>query len=137
MASLTEAIGGVISGAVAPITNLLTKKQEVRQARQMAMAQLTLAQQNNAKEITIGDQHLEAILAEAGKTSWKDEYVTVSLVCIINAVVVGGILQGFDYPSFMIGVLTGVETLSKLIDLKFCMTAVITSAIGLNIWRKV
>lgn len=137
MASLTDAITGVIKGAVSPISDLLTKKQEVREARQAANAALVMAQQQGKQEVLVNDQHLEAVLAANQATSWRDEYVTVSLVGIINATVLGGILQGFGYPEFLNGVLIGVETLSKIVDLKWAMNAAVASSLGFSIWRKI
>ena len=136
-------IASIGSALLSPITGLLGKKEERKQAHQEAMAALHEADRKRKQtetegeiKVELGDQALETILAGQLSTSWKDEYITLSFVGIINAIVLGGILQGFGYPQFMAGVLLGVTTLSQLIDLKWCMTAVVMSGIGLSVWRK-
>jgi len=88
--------------------------------------------------VTVNDQHLDQILAQGTQFSWKDEYVTVSMVCIINSVVAGGILAGFGYPKFLEGAIIGVNALSTVFqgDLGFMLKATVMAAIGLNVWRK-
>jgi len=133
---LLDAIGGIVGGVLSPIKDVLNKREERKQAHQAANAALTAAQQDNVKQITLGDQQLENILAGGLSSTWRDEYVTVSLILIINAVIGGGILQGFGYPEFLQGVLIGVTALNEIIDLQWCMNAAVASSLGFSIWRK-
>lgn len=136
MVGVLDAIQGVVQGVVAPVAGVFTKKEERKQAHNSAMAALAQAKETDATQVTLANTDVEKILAGNLATSWKDEYVTVSVVGIINAVVVGGILQGFGHPEFLQGVLLGVTTLKTLFDLNFVMTAVVTSAVGLSVWKK-
>lgn len=134
--SFFDAIGGVLGGVVKPVTDLLAKKEDRKQAHHQANVALTQAQMEGAKQVTLGDQQLENILAANQTASWRDEYVTVSLIMIINAVVGGGILQGFGHPEFLNGVLIGVTALNEIVDIKWCMNAAVASSLGFSIWRK-
>jgi hypothetical protein len=129
-------ISDIIAGVVSPVTNLLAKKEERKQAHQAANSALTAAQEANEHDVVVNDQHLEQILADKTATTWRDEYVTVSLIGIINAIIIGGVLQGFGFPEFLRGVLIGVTALTEMIDLKWAMNAAVASSLGFSIWRK-
>jgi len=137
MASPWEFITDAVKGLISPVAGIFQKREERHQAKDAIHGALVAAQQSDATTVTVNDQHLEALLAESNKTSWKDEYVTLSVVGIINATVLGGILQGFGYPGFMEGVGLGIKGLIEAgIDLPFILNATVMAAIGLNIWRK-
>jgi hypothetical protein len=135
MSVFGEAVSSVVSGVVSPITGLLAKKEERKQAHEAAITALNSQKEADTTQVTIEQSHLETIMAQANQTSWKDEYVTVSLVGIINVVMLGGILHGFGYPAFLDGVVTGVQMLSQLFDLKIAMSAVIGAAIGIRTFK--
>lgn len=131
---LFDILGAVLS----PVKDIINKREDRKQAHQAANAALSAAQQENATKIELSDQQLEHILAGGLGTSWKDEYVTVSVVGIINATMLGGILAAFGYDGFIKGVVLGVNTLVTVgVDVGFILNAVIMAAIGLSIWRKV
>ncbi len=134
-------IANVVTGAgnaiVQPVANVFAKKEERKQAHETAVSALSAAKQNDQTQITLANTDVEKILSANAASGWKDEYVTVSLIMIVNAVILGGILQGFGFPGFLTGVLIGVKALSDLIDLRDCMTAAVYAAIGFSIWKKV
>ena len=127
-----------VSTIIKPITDTLNKKQDRKIAKDTINGQIAIARQAGQQEVTVNDQHLDQILAQGTQFSWKDEYVTVSMVCIINSVVAGGILAGFGYPKFLEGAIIGVNALSTVFqgDLGFMLKATVMAAIGLNVWRK-
>jgi hypothetical protein len=133
---LTNGLGTIIK----PITDVLNKKQDRKIAKDAINGQLSAARQADETTITVNDQHLEAVLAESMGTTWKDEYVTLSLVGIINGIMLGGVLHGFGYPAFLEGIITGVQALAQILDsgseLGFILKATVLAAIGLNVWRK-
>lgn len=137
MSIFGEAIGSVVTSVTGAVTGVINKKTDRKIAHDAASAALNQAQISDAHDVTVNDQHLETILAQNQTTTWRDEYVTISLIGIINAVVIGGILQGFGHPAFLQGVLIGVNTLSQIIDLKWGMDAAIASSLGYSIWRKI
>lgn len=69
--------------------------------------------------------------------SFKDEYITVSVVLILNLFILGGILAAFGYPQLLDGVVTGVERLVAVgVDMGFIVQAVVLAGVGLSVWRK-
>lgn len=133
-------IGGFIkdavSGIVAPVAGVFQKREERKQAHQTATVELKKATDANETSITLANTDVEKILAAGLQTSWKDEFITIAVVGIIPAIVLGGILQGFGYPNFLGGVLIGVQALAQIVDLKWIMTATVASGIGLSVWKK-
>ena len=68
--------------------------------------------------------------------TWKDEYVTVSIVSIINIIMVGGIASAFGYPELIDGMVIALTKLAELgLDIGFLVTAVVLAAIGMKMWR--
>jgi len=131
---ITNGFGTIVK----PITDVFQKKEDRKIAHDAIIGQLHAAQQAGDQEVVVNDQHLEQVLAGQLGTSWKDEYVTLSIVGIINAYIAGGILQGFGYPHFLEGVILGVKTMVATgIDVGFIMNATVMAAIGLNVWRKI
>src|SRR5678815_253465 len=128
---ITDAISAVGSTITQPLKDVMIRKEERKQAHQTASVALRAAREANAKEITLGDQQLEHILAAAQGGTWKDEYVTLSVVGIINAVILGGIASAMGYPQVLDGVVLGVTTLTAAgVDVGFLLNATVTSAIG-------
>jgi hypothetical protein len=140
MSVIGDFLSGGLSMIVKPIADVFQKKEERKIARDAIQGQLAAAKQTGEQEVTVNDQHLDQILASQNQFSWKDEYVTVSVVGIINAVMLGGLLQGFGYPAFLEGVIVGIKALAEVLqnggDLGFIMKATVMTAIGLNVWRK-
>jgi hypothetical protein len=135
--AIWDAISGLVTGLVSPITGLLQKKEERKEHHNMAMAALQTAKQEDATHVTLEAQAYETVLASAMEKSWKDEFITVIFGTIIIQIMVAGMLVGLGYPAFMDGTVTGINALAVVIDLKFIMTAVCMSAIGLSVWRKI
>lgn len=128
----------LISGLVSPITNLLGKRQERKQAVQTAQVKLQQVQAGNAANIQMNDQEWEAIMAAMTSQSWKDEYVTISVVSFLNLIIIGGVAQAFGYPQILGGVAIAIGALVNAgVNIGFLLEAVILSAVGLSIWRRV
>jgi hypothetical protein len=137
MSAILDFLSNGASAIIAPVAGIFTKKIERKQAKDALHGQLEVARQSDATTIVVNDQHLETILSQATTTTWKDEYVTLSVVGVINALMLGGILQGFGYPNFLEGVIVGINAMIQAgVDLSFILNATIMAAIGLSIWRK-
>ena len=141
MSVISDFLTNGLSTIVKPITDILSKKQDRKMAKDVINGQLSAARQADETAVTVNDQHLETILAANANGTWKDEYVTLSVVGIINGIMLGGLLQGFGHPEFLTGVITGVQALAQILDggseLGFILKATVLAAIGLNVWRKI
>lgn len=127
----TSAIGGAIT---APIKDVMIKREERKQAHQTLQTQARMASEQNATTVEVERAHLEAVLAQQLAGSWKDEFITLSIVGIIPATVVGGVLQGFGFPGFLTGVLAGVTALVNLgLPIAYLMGAVALAGVGITI----
>lgn len=130
-------IGTILSTVAGPIINIFKKRSERKAAIETATVELTKAKHDATHELKLGDQQLEAVLANGLSASWKDEFVTVVLVSPFALMLVGGILAAFGYPQMIDGVAIAINTLNAAdVEVGFLMKAVILSAVGLSIWRK-
>lgn len=127
----------ILGAVVAPITKIVARRQERKAAKESARQKLAQAAQDSEYKLEFNDQELEAVQTKGLGESWKDEYVTVSVVSIINLIVFGGILSAFGYPQTLEGVAVAMNAITAAgVDLGFIMEATIMAAIGLSIWRK-
>lgn len=130
-------IVSILGTILGPVKDIITKRQERKAARESARAKLEQAKTAGRQQLDLNDQELERVLATAKKDTWLDEYVTVSLVSIVNAVVVGGIAAAFGYNQVLEGVALSVRTLTEMgLELDFLLNSVVLSAVGLTVWRK-
>jgi hypothetical protein len=130
-------IGSALKGLISPITDIIKKKQERKQARESAAAKLKQLSMDNDANVTFNDQEWEALAQTAKGETWTDEYATVSILSIVNLVVLGGILSAFGKPELLTGVVLAISTMAQVgIDIGFLAEAVVLAAIGLTVWRK-
>ena len=128
---------GALKLLIQPISGLLSKRQERKQARETAISKLQQTRQDGNLQVELNDQELERVLAGDLSTTWKDEYVTVSLVSIINIIIVGGVANAFGYPQLLEGIVQAIVTLYEVgVDIGFLLEAVVLAAVGLTVWRK-
>lgn len=72
---------------LSPITKIITKRQERKSAREAAKAKLLQAVQDDAHVLNLNKDEWEQLADQGLDHSWKDEYVTVSVVSIFNLIV--------------------------------------------------
>lgn len=132
MAGISEIIKGVLS----PVAGFLNKKTERKQNKDTIKGKLAQSKQSDQTDVTLSDGEWETVGQALQDKTWKDEYVTVSLVSIFNLYVVGGIAAAFGYPQMLEGTTLGIQALVAAgVDIGFLLTAVVLAAIGMKIWR--
>jgi len=133
---VVEAIIGIAQGLVKPITGHLNKRVERKQNKDSIKGKAAAQKQDDATQVTLTDAEWETVNQSIQDKTWKDEYVTVSLVSIFNLYIVGGIGAAFGYPEVLDGTTRGIEALVAAgVDLGFLLTAVVLAAIGMKMWR--
>ena len=123
---------------VTPIAKVFTKREERKLVVKQIDGKLAEAKVNGANQITFNDQELEHILAQGTQTTWKDEYITISVVSILNIIVLGGIAAAFGETRILEGIGLSINALTSAgVDLGFILEATVLAGLGLSIWRKV
>ena len=135
MSVITQAIVGAVSGAIAPIVSIFTKKTERKAAKDAINGQVAIAKLGNEAQVSIQASDWE--IASKGQESgtWKDEYITVSVFCIFNAVILGSVAAAFGIAggeTLVDGVLRGVKVLDSL-DGNVGELVMVTAYAGLSI----
>ena len=126
----------IVGGLVSPITGWLTKRTERKQNKDTIKGKVVQQKQGDETQITLSDGEWETVGQSMQDRTWKDEYVTVSLVSIFNLYIVGGIAAAFGKPQILDGVSMAITALTEAgVDLGFLLTAVVLAAIGMKIWR--
>lgn len=131
-------IGTILSTVAGPIINILKQRGERKAAIEQATVEMQRAKQDGDHKIQLNEQQLEAVLAGGLGQSWKDEFVTIVVVSPFALIVAGGILSAFGIPQVLDGVVIAINTMNQAdVEVGFLMKAVILSAVGLSVWRRV
>jgi hypothetical protein len=134
--------GGIVSAA----KDAFVARTERKAAEKSLEAKIAEKQIDASAQITFNTQEWERISAWANESTWKDEYVTVSVVSIFNLIVFGGIASAFGYPEILNGITTAVTTLNEVLEnqdtgeatqLGIIMTTTILAGIGIYGFKKV
>jgi hypothetical protein len=126
-----------ISALFAPVANIFTARENRRLARQQAQGKLLQAQLDGSLKLELNKDEWENLQVKGMNESWKDEYVTVSVVSILNVIVVGGLASAFGYPEILTGIGTAIKALGETgVDIGFLLEAAVLAGLGLSIWKR-
>ena len=121
-----------------PLIDLFKQRQERKAAGETAKAKLKQSQADNDYKVEFTDQEWEAIAAGQLDKTWRDEYVTVSVMSVFNIIVIGGLASAFGYPQVLQGIGVAVQALTTAgVDVGFLMETVVLAGVGLSVWRKI
>lgn len=120
-----------------PIASIIRKRQDRKIAGEAAKAKLASAKVGNTQELNLNKDEWEQLQVKGMADSWKDEYVTLSIVSILNMIVIGGIASAYGHPEILQGVATAITALSASgVDVGFLMEAAVLAGLGLSIWKR-
>lgn len=126
-----------ISALFAPVASIINKRQDRKIAREAANAKLAQAKSDDVQELNLNKDEWEQLQVQGMVHTWKDEYVTVSIVSVLNLIVVGGIASAFGHPQVLLGVAQAMSALSTAgVDMGFLMEAAVLAGLGLSIWKR-
>jgi hypothetical protein len=126
-----------ITALFAPVADIINKRQDRKIAREAANAKLAQARNDDVQEINLNKDEWEHLQVEGMSNTWKDEYVTVSIVSVLNLIVFGGIASAFGYPQILQGIGEAMVALSAAgVDMGFLMEAAVLAGLGLSIWKR-
>jgi hypothetical protein len=127
----------ILTGLFEPIASIIRKRQERNIARDAAAAKLMQAKADNLQKIALNKDEWEQLQVTGMGSTWKDEYVTVSVVSILNILVVGGLASGFGHDQIIEGIGVAIQALALSgVDLGFLMEASILAGLGLSVWKR-
>ena len=127
----------LVPSLVGSVSDVFSKKEETKQIKKTAETKLASAKLNNETSVTLSDAEWESITAAGMDKTWKDEYITVIVTMPFPMLIAGGVMLAFTGDDrLMNGTVDGINALTAAgVDVGFMMTAVITAAVGLKVWR--
>lgn len=128
----------VIGLLASPVTNLVGKWLDRKQAKDGLKSKAAMAKQSDATNITLTDAEWESINQQVSDGTWKDEFVTLVVMWPFLGIFGGTTYLAFTEDARLLdGTLAGIQALQALeVDVAFLMNAVVLAAVGLKIWRK-
>lgn len=124
-------LADIASGIVSPITNHFTKKNDNKtKVKQQQIQRLMNADDKEAE--------WEAIQAESGNNSWKDEYITVIISFPVPVIFIAVFFSVvFGDPIYAQGAKAGVDAIKELLpNYEDLLMAVCLAAIGIKAFKK-
>lgn len=122
---------------IKPVTSIITKRQDRKMAQEQIKGKLATAKQAGEQQVTLNEQEIEVVRTRGLENTWKDEYITVSVMSIFNIIVIGGLAAAFGEPRILEGVGIAITALINAgIDVGFILTATVLAGLGLSVWRK-
>lgn len=126
----------LIGGLFAPLANAYKANQDRKAARDVVKGKIQMAKNEGNLKVELTDQEWESLGVDQENKSWKDEYVTVSVVSLFNLLIVGGIAAAFGHAQVLEGMVLAIQALTAAgVDVGFLLNAVVLAAIGLKVWR--
>jgi hypothetical protein len=124
-------IAKAVSGLVSPITDLFAKRNDNK----------TKVKQQQIQRVMNSDDQVaewEAIQAEGGNNSWKDEYITVIISFPVPVIFIAVFLSVvLGDPVYAEGAKAGVDAIKELLpNYEDLLMAVCLAAIGIKAFKK-
>ena len=111
-----------ITAVFKPVADIFTAREHRKAAREAATAKLAQGKAEGAQQVELNKDEYEAVATSGLNATWKDEYVTVSVVSILNLIVLGGVATAFGYPEVLKGVGYALAALGGVgVDVGFLM----------------
>ena len=126
-----------ITALFKPVADIFIKRQERKIVKEGAQAKLVQSRQDDTQTLNLNKDEWEQLQVKGMDGTWKDEYVTVSIVSILNVIVLGGILAAFGQPELLKGIAISMGSLNAAgVDIGFLMEAAVLAGLGLSIWKR-
>ena len=126
-----------ITALFKPVASVINKRTERKTLREAALSKLNQSAQDDTHSLNLNKDEWEALNVKGMGDTWKDEYVTVSIISILNLIVLGGVLTAFGYPQVLTGVGTAMTALTAAgVEIGFLMEAAVLAGLGLSIWKR-
>lgn len=132
--------GGIIGAA----KDAFVARREGKNHEKTLEAKIIEQKEAGAQALELSTKEWEVLKAWQQESTWKDEYVTVSVVAIFNIIIIGALAQAFGYPQILEGIVTAVDTLNRVMvneagdwtPMGTLISVTIFAAIGVYSWKK-
>jgi hypothetical protein len=134
-------LGSVIEAA----SKAFVSRREGKNVEKTLEAKIVEKQMDTEAQVTFNDQEWEKLGQWASESTWKDEYITVSVLAIFNIIVIGAIAQAFGYGQVLEGIKLAVTELNNTMSMSDgsmspigkIMSVTIYAGLGIYAWRKI
>lgn len=121
-----------------PVASIFKAREQRKAAREQAQAALASARQEGAHQLELNKDTWEQLQVKGMSDTWKDEYVIVSIISILNLVIVGGIAAAFGHVQVLNGLGIALTALGNQgVDVGFLIEAAALSGLGLSVWKRI
>jgi hypothetical protein len=132
--SLKDLLTGGLFDKAAEAFKARAESRNIERTLEAKIAEQTL---NNEAQIELNRQEWELLHKWSEEGTWRDEYITVSVVAIWNCVVIGAIAAAFGYPQVLEGIKSAVLTLNEIgVNVGLIMEVTIFAGLGIYAWNK-
>lgn len=130
-------LGSILGGLIKPAAEAFKSRNERKAVEKSLEAKIAEKKIDATAQVTFNDQEWERLAAWSNESTWKDEYVTVSVLAIWNFIVIGALLSAFGYPQMLEGIKLAMITLNDVgVDVGSIMKITILAALGIYALRK-
>lgn len=130
-------VGKVLGGVVGGVTDIFTKREDRRMAKQTGKQKLAAAQLTNAHTIELTRAEWEAAMAQASAGSWKDEFWTVILAGPLVLIEIGAVWAVFTEDMRLLNSVKSILVQFQIIGLDYTTILYIAIAAAFGIrWMK-
>lgn len=139
----------ITGGFIGAAKDAFVARRESKDLEKTLEAKIIEQKESGSQAIELSTKEWEVLRAWQQEGTWKDEYVTVSVVLIFNIIIVGAILQAFGYPQVLEGITLAIRTLNEVMvtanlatgetewtPMGTLISVTIFAAIGVYSWKK-
>lgn len=136
MGILDKLTGGVAEAAAGAF-NKRTERKIQQDALKGKLAEKRI---DSATQIELSEKEWEILSKKAEESTWKDEFITVTVMSIFIIIIVGGILSAFGFPEVLEGIKIAIEELNAALNgttLGHIMSVTVYAGLGVYAIKKV
>lgn len=134
---ILDKLSGGIAQAAAGAFNKRTERKIQQDALKGKLAEKRI---DSETQIELSEKEWELLSKKAEESTWKDEFITVTVMSIFIIIIVGGILSAFGFPEVLEGIKIAIEELNLALNgttLGHIMSVTVYAGLGVYAIKKV
>jgi preprotein translocase subunit Sss1 len=130
-------IKDLLGGLFKPAADAFKARAERKTIEKTLEAKIAEKRIDATSKVEFNTQEWERLSKWAEESTWKDEYITVSVVAIWNIIVIGAVAQAFGFPQILEGIKLAMLTLKEIgVDVGLIMQVTIFAGLSVYAWKK-